>query len=279
MESLAGLDKIYESLDDLITWREFEMLHDLRFYPYKIQQPFNIQTNINMFRIVPYTLMTFMTFMMTGASALGDYGKHKAVFKFTDEVQGDLNCQTLFDDVSQVKQVVKSVYVTGNTSKYELQLNNPDYHELKQTVGGDFIMSRSLCFDYNNVFFNASEPVFNEWTSGVVTYTVETRFEEYEDNLDSRVDNMLSGLVSRICAEEVNCGEKQFVSSWYGLTNAEIAIIVILSALGVFVIGSAVYAHCKRGDCAVPQTAAPTLPPPTNAPVAVPTDTAVNDVV
>ena len=274
MESLAGLAEIYEILDDFITSRESGMLHDLRFSPYQIQQAFNIPTNINMFRAVPYTLMTLMTFMMTNASALNDHGKHKALFKFTDEVQGDLNCQTLFDDVSEVKQVVKYVHVTGNTSKYELRVDNPDYDELKQTVGGDFVMSRSLCYNYNDEVFNAFEPVFNEWTTGVVTYTVETRFEEHEDNLDSRVDNMLTGLVNRICAEEVNCGETHFVSSWYGLTDAEIALIVILSALGVFVVGAIVYAHYKRGDCSAPQTAAPTLPPPTDAPVVVPSDTA-----
>ena len=226
-----------------------------------------------MFRAVPYTLMTLMTimtFMMTGASALGDHGTHKALFDFTDEVQGDLNCQTLFDDVSEVKRVVKYVYVIGNTSKYELRMDNPDYDEIKQTVDYGFFMSRSLCYGYNDEFFNAFEPVFNEWTTGIVTYTVETRFEEHEDNLDSRVDNMLTGLVNRICADEINCGETHFVSSWYGLTDAEIALIVILSALGVFVVGAVVYAHCKRGDCSAPQTAAPTLPPPTDAPVIVP---------
>ncbi|AHA54834.1 hypothetical protein EhV227 [Emiliania huxleyi virus 86] len=225
-----------------------------------------------MFRTVPYILMTFMI----GADALGDYGKHRARFKFTDAQEG-LNCQNVFDDVSHVKRVYKSVHVTGNTTRGELRGDNSDY--VVDTTFDGFLMTTGLCYGYNDAFFNKSTPVLNDETLSSVYYTVEVSFDEYENNLDSRMDLMLFGLANRICLT-ANCGEQIYLSSWYGLTDAEIALIVILSTLGVVVIGAIVYAHCKRGDCSTPtSSAASTLPPPTTSPVVVPTETAEIEVV
>lgn len=220
-----------------------------------------------MFRTVPYMLMIFMTFM-NGVDALGDYGKHRARFKFTDAQEG-LNCQNVFDDVSNVKRVYKSVHVTGNTTIGELRVDNNDY--VVETVSDGFLMTTGLCYEYNDAFFNKSAPVLNDETVATVYYTVEVRFDEYEDNLDSRMDNMLFGLMNRICPVGETCGEQIYLSSWYGLTDAEIALIVILSTLGIVVIGAIIYAHCKRGDCSTPTSTASTPPPPTTAPVKVPT--------